>query len=463
MGCGPRILNRRQRRGARPVGRRVCRPRPSFHDAESALTLIELLIVLFILVLLVGVTIPVLSPPGDERRLREASRGVNTFLAGAQARAVQSGRPAGVLLKRLGEATGDAEDNAACVELYAVREPPPYAGLEESSRVLVSRVGAAGGPVVVEYIAALPQSGRTPGLPAGWRADLVPPGVLQPGDVIEFGGAGYTLEAAQGPAAGNCPVVDGFFDPTSVGVGAVVRMRARPVDPSVRPPPPAIDADGDRLSEPQPPATPAVTGRFRSDPLRYRVRRLPAVTSAPPYQLPEGTAIDLRASGTDALALHRDEDPLQDKINNALPVVLMFAPDGSVSRLYAGADVPASDGVNNGDVTVASAPEGGVYLLVGARENIPAPIDPSEADLAPSAGTRAELEAAKARFNWLNGDARWVVVNAATGSVTTSPNGFVDVQAVASDFAALSLPDRRDLEIRLARDFALGRVKEGGQ
>ena len=114
--------------------------------AESAhgLTLIELLIVMTILVLLVSAAIPVMSPSTDQRRIREASRGLNTFLSGAQARAVRSGRPFGVRLIRLSVSTGDPEDRAACLELQYVQQPAPYAGFDSQSRVIIGTDESSG-------------------------------------------------------------------------------------------------------------------------------------------------------------------------------------------------------------------------------------------------------------------------------------------------------------------------------
>ena len=58
----------------------------SLHPREG-LTLIELLAVIIILTTIVAAAIPIMAPSNDDRRLREATRGLNTFISGAQARA----------------------------------------------------------------------------------------------------------------------------------------------------------------------------------------------------------------------------------------------------------------------------------------------------------------------------------------------------------------------------------------
>src|SRR5947207_650634 len=73
--------------------RRTAQPR-------AGLTLIELLVVLIIVAILTAVTIPVIKPAMDTRKVREATRLVSTMLGAAQTRAVTTGRPAGVWFER---------------------------------------------------------------------------------------------------------------------------------------------------------------------------------------------------------------------------------------------------------------------------------------------------------------------------------------------------------------------------
>ena len=69
-----------------------------FH-ARAGMTLIELLIVIVILTTLVAAAIPILSPSSNDRRIREASRAVNTYITAAQTKAMELRRPVGVALK----------------------------------------------------------------------------------------------------------------------------------------------------------------------------------------------------------------------------------------------------------------------------------------------------------------------------------------------------------------------------
>ena len=166
------------------------------------MTLIELLIVIIILTTLVSAAIPLMSPTNDDRRLREASRMVNTFISTAQASAVALQRPFGVAIKRLSKDTAKPDDNAVSVELYYVEQPTPFVGFNEQSMARVALYSPAnsswygGGKnlVIIEFVTRGSSSIPTADfLPAGWDADQVPGGVLRPNDVIEINGTRYQM------------------------------------------------------------------------------------------------------------------------------------------------------------------------------------------------------------------------------------------------------------------------------
>src|SRR6476620_1398908 len=78
-------------------------PRPSTFDPcppRRGMTLIELLIVIVIFTTIVAAAIPLMSPSNNDRQLREAARGLNTFISGAQARGISPNRRYGIGIKR---------------------------------------------------------------------------------------------------------------------------------------------------------------------------------------------------------------------------------------------------------------------------------------------------------------------------------------------------------------------------
>ena len=63
---------------------------------------------------------------------------MNAYITGAQTKAVELRRPYGVALKKLSQDTESAADNAVCIELQYVEQPPPYVGFDENSAARVA-------------------------------------------------------------------------------------------------------------------------------------------------------------------------------------------------------------------------------------------------------------------------------------------------------------------------------------
>src|SRR5262245_14801676 len=89
-----------------------------------AMTLIELLAVIIILTTVRAAAVPILAPADSDRAIREATRGLNTAITFAQAKAIQLRRPFGIALKKLSLDTdtdnnpnNPHDDNAVCVEV----------------------------------------------------------------------------------------------------------------------------------------------------------------------------------------------------------------------------------------------------------------------------------------------------------------------------------------------------------
>ena len=94
---------------------------------RRGVTLIELLVVVSIMLMLAAYALPKLAPMARERKVREAARSVNVFLSRARSRAIETGRPCGVVFQRFNDTAGDPLSNAATM-LYQAEVPPPYAG-----------------------------------------------------------------------------------------------------------------------------------------------------------------------------------------------------------------------------------------------------------------------------------------------------------------------------------------------
>jgi hypothetical protein len=295
--------------------------------------------------------------------------------------------------------------------------------------------------------------------------DLFPLGMIRPGDVIEINGTHFELPdplSIKGMKRGQVNVfVDtgkngtgprGFF--RAQGAGAPTLL-ARPLNDSGQQIQPEYDHNGYELDDPSRSTRPSP---YWSSPAPYRILRQPTPTSDEPYQLPEGTAIDLRASGVGS-----DNYFYVPGLNdNSQGVVIMFAPEGRIERVsYSQAPITSPNENAEFDGPVAE----NVYLLVGQRAKIPAPAiadDPTlDATKWGQATTDPQRQALRKPVNWLNDDSRWVVIGAQSGRVATIKNAFVELATIT----ALGTPSElmRTHQIRKAREFTRDMIQDEGR
>ncbi|MEX2310526.1 MAG: prepilin-type N-terminal cleavage/methylation domain-containing protein [Pirellulales bacterium] len=446
-------------------------PHSPFRTPRPAMTLIELLVVIVILTTIVAAAIPILSPANDDRRLREATRGLNTFITGAQTRAIALKRPFGIALKRLSQDTGNTDDNGVCLEMFYVEQPAPYAGFDANSRTSValcpeSRLKQLGLALVRFDTKASPGTPKQFGLPMGILPDLIPEGLFRPGDVIEIAGTRFELLDHRLRQYGNNEAgttmsfdENGFFRFTQQR-GSPIAL-ARPLNNSGQ----QINVKYDNAGR--------EIGGFAAEPYwtppaRYRILRQAAPTSDEPYQLPEGTAIDLRASGVG----RNDYFYVPGMNDNSQGVLIMFTPEGRVARVSY-SQLPITN--QNDESPVFDQPVvDNIFLLVGKRENIPAPAASSEPTLdlgtfsANPPKTEEQLSEIREPINWLSGNSRWIVIGSQSGRVVTVENAFVDPAAVLNDpqppFPAdPGTEEMRTRQILAAREFTREMAQLGGR
>ncbi len=90
-----------------------------------AMTMVELLIVVAVMVILMGIALPVMKTGIEDRRLREATRQVNVCVELAKSLAVETGLPSAMLIEP--EFLPGATEPFA-TKLYLAESPLPYAG-----------------------------------------------------------------------------------------------------------------------------------------------------------------------------------------------------------------------------------------------------------------------------------------------------------------------------------------------
>lgn len=497
--------------GQQAAGRRSQRELPTAYGLQptaspprGAMTLVELLVVIVLVSTLVATAIPVISPGGDGRKLRESSRNLNSYLQGAQARAMQTGRPFGVALRRLSAETDRGTDNAVCVRVEYVEVPPTYSGFTRTSSARlainpaynVDGVETLASPMLLQFVAR--GVATTQGLPAGWQADLVPPRFLRPGDTIEISGRRYVLLEPV-DAAGAIVSTNGYFEPQT---GQLVRFAVRPLgsrSPTPESSLPMLDVayrpNGARISGPEAIFAEVATdgleptnadSLYWTEPQPYKVFRQPIPAAGEPLELPSGMAIDLQASVIGGISLTRlyepsaDYDtPNSDFVAIDEPIQLLFAPEGHLQRVHGllGGAIDTSSRALLPSRTVTSY----VALCIGRRELIPGapfgaaatpltaasyenPININQSSSEPSEAvdTSIPFEDDTAfreitdRYNWLNLESRWVVIGGQSGSVVT-------VENVTPDVTDSSQLTNTAGQLRGALENARSRTKIGGR
>jgi hypothetical protein len=436
------------------------------------------LVVIIILTTIVAAAIPVLSPADDARRIREASRSLNTFLTGAQARAISLGRPFGVALKRLaqdndkdGNPLNPHEDAGVCLEVFYVEQQPPYSGFDANSRACVALHPDFPGYCIIRFVTR----GTVPNdnLPPGWDADELPGvqntqdtgGVIRPGDVLEINGTRFEL--LRTPTNNRVPVrldfSNTFFMSTTGETSAspYPQMVARPINDSGQ----QLSVKHDNLGYELLSASGNAERPYWTAPAPYKILRQATPTSDEPYQLPETTAIDLRASGvgTDDYFYWPAEN------DNSQGVIIMFSPEGRVARVQYSQYPITSSEPPAFDQPVTD----NIYLLVGKRENIPAKPAADDPTLNAAAWTGAATDEKRAEMkegvNWLSGNSQWIIIGSQSGRIATIENAAVDPLEVINRYTqsptsyAQNSEQLRCGQIIAAREFTRTTSQLGGR
>jgi type II secretory pathway pseudopilin PulG len=102
---------------------------------QLGVTLVELLVVVTILVLLLGVALPLARPAMEGRNVREAARQVSTFLLAAQAKAISTNRPVGVMFLRDARQGGNPN---RCFQLALATTAAVYTGDDSNTRAVTA-------------------------------------------------------------------------------------------------------------------------------------------------------------------------------------------------------------------------------------------------------------------------------------------------------------------------------------
>jgi prepilin-type N-terminal cleavage/methylation domain-containing protein len=336
------------------------------HNARRrGVTLIELLVVVSILLLLAVVTLPMVRPSMEKRNLREAARALNIFLGAARNRAIENGRPVGVLIERF-----KTQRNAG-LAFQHVEIPPNYAGDTSDTKITLRLTGFSGGVATLEaklYSGEIPQR-------AIRRGDLIQ---------VNYQGPWYTVADAK--------TVD-------TDTGEILEL---PLVLKIRLP---QNANSQWTSA-------------DSVPLAFRIARQPfdiyqtgtgatikpllaRRSAAASLNLPRGVVVDLGSSGTQSLpsAFYSTAD--------MSPVIIIFSPTGRVERL-----------ICSGQQYSVFEP---IYFMVGKWGRVDMPDAAARPTTIPTGWVPAEEDLP----NWLDMECFWLSLSPQSGLVNVSENRYL--------------------------------------
>jgi prepilin-type N-terminal cleavage/methylation domain-containing protein len=330
---------------------------------RRGVTLVEMLVVISIIVILTVASLKLIAP-GEERRVREAARAVNVYISSARSRAIEIGRPCGVIFHR---ANGTNFPTASTV-LDQCEVPPPYAGDTTDAVVKVMLVGLS-----------------PPTLKIQIRQNDFSNNLIRPGDLIQFNSQGPFYNIALPDLTGTTPDFppdgNGYID-FSTGTASTA---------------PWIDSNNltVTLSSDTPIQALPWSGAW-SAPVAFKILRQPEKSSASPLQLPAGAVVDLDFSGTDYRTFQNPQNPPGTNID----VKVIFSPNGSVEGYY----------WNNQPYPAL----GPIYMLVGSRSRV--------RDFRVAAQQLSANPNLNDLPNWADLSSVWVTINYQTGMAMSDEN-----------------------------------------
>ena len=250
---------------------------------KRGFTLLELLVVIFIISILMAVAIPVLRPPMSAKAIREATRMVNSSLAISRTKALEARRPWGIMFEPL------PSNESGCVILHYVYVPPPYAGDTTASRLIVRDVTVPTPPATSSSYGTLRvDMPETDVLMTTGTADTADDNV-RPGDALRLNFQGHRFQVlAIRNVDGDTWDLDLYSD--------TVIVWPRAVDPS--------------SFEPS---------------YAFQFIHRPKKSALAPVQLPNRAAVDVAASGI-------GDSVFMPSASN--PVIITFSPSGQVDLVY---------------------------------------------------------------------------------------------------------------------------------
>lgn len=408
------------------------------HPARPAFTLVEILVVTFILMLLAMIALPAVRNVLRDAKKAQNAREIVAFLNEARARAIATGQDVGVLISRFGAA--DSYVRSFSNELALTNAVPPYSGDTGSAQAFLMHdpngetvpvppnvPAPNNGPINAAFFSAddSPMLYLSAGLITAGEEISAP---IRLGDRLELPGgrAVAILQMVQVPATNPFGVAGTkmIFDPVD-RLSDEITLATPGFRTETFP-------DGIRRF----PAAMPITDIRRA--VRFRIHRKPMLSSVGGMSMLRGMVIDLNYSGIGPNGIQFSQAMIApgvaaDTAVNCHPVVIVFGADGAVKVV--------ERGVNTGSGPPAYAttikPTGNIFLCVGKTDGI-RPDDPLSTQN-------------RATANVMDPESTWVSINTATGLVTASPAA----QVRPDQFTAADVVGQTRQAVRASRAFAV--------
>lgn len=333
------------------------------HHRHAGVTLIELLIVVALVVLIAGLTLPSVRGLLKDQRTVQSARVVQGLLESARARAVAMDRPVAAIFERFGVDDADTVGLLSCNRMSIGEVFPPYEGDWANTTGTLVDFDNDG------YVDAID-------VPASQGASIT--SLVTDSDYIELGTHKIGFRVKGAPAVNGSTIRVAFYNPaqfTNTVTNALVDMEER--------------------------RWPVIAGTSN---VSFRIYRKPSKTMTSSVLLPRGTSIDLGwsgfgESGTD-LAL---STPAVTPVKRSIYVV--FNPRGAVDSVYV---IPPNK------VPGSMSTLGLLHFLVGRTDQINLTSNDRVSD-------RDDVQS-----NVVDSSNKWVTVNTRNGQVYVSDVGAPD-------------------------------------
>lgn len=361
---------------------------------RRAYTLVEILVVLFVLMLVAAIALPTVKDLLSNQKTSRAARNLVAFIDKVRSRAIAEQRPFGVLIES-GVGRPDALSMSQSVRVRQLAGIPPYSGDASDAYAELrnhpnQNMAYADFPAQDNSLLALSRKI----IFEDNRPDQAP---IRNGDYLELPG-GRMVNIYFAPLLPKQQ--NGELDPLDQ-----IRVRVE-----------------FSLTDDYPEGQRSFSSAAK---VKYRIHRRPVISASTSFSMPRGVVIDLNFSGVGLTQnnfcpiIPQEYDPFADPpvLPTGGDVEIIFGADGSIQRVTKGSnfDTGTSQWVWGPEV---DDPRGTIFLCIGDADGLfTEPTGPAKKP--PNEGLFSTEK--KNLSNLLNLESIWVTVNPYTGRANSSP------------------------------------------